>query len=197
LKLSIFIYFFLLYSFGFNNFVKAQDAQEEMQKQIEEVLKARNQMLRSLLDDSDFGDMNKRMDKMLQQFDSDDFFQGGLVEDVVGEYDWKETDTQQILSLKVKQIKDRPLDIKIKNGKISLKGDVESQTAKENHKKITRVHFEREFSIPPGVDETRPEFENKKGELLIKFKKKKIAKQPIAPRKDLISVAPSPKDQTI
>jgi HSP20 family molecular chaperone IbpA len=192
--LKLFFLIFIFCSFYICESATAQNNQAEMQKQIEEVLKARDQMLRSLLDDSSFQDMNSRMDKMLQQFDNDDFFQGGLVEDVVGEYDWKETDTQQILSLKVKQIKDRPLDIKIKNGKISLKGDVESQTARENKKSITRVHFEREFAVPPGVDETHPEFENRKGELLIKFKKKKI----VTPsKKDLIPVAPTPGDQRI
>lgn len=195
--MKLYFLIFILNSFVFCNIVNAQNSQAEMQKQIEEVLKARDQMLRSLLDDSNFQDMNKRMEKMIQQFDDDSFFSSGFDEDVVGEYDWKETETHQILSLKVKQIKDRPLDIKIKNGKISLRGDVESQTAKENHKKITRVHFEREFSIPPGVDETRPEFENKKGELLIKFKKKKVTKLPNAPRKDLTPVAPTPDDQRI
>jgi HSP20 family molecular chaperone IbpA len=167
--------------------------QVQMQKQIEEMMKARDSILKSLMDDSNFEDMSSKMEKLMQSFGNDDFFQSGGDGDVVGEYDWIETKTHQVLSLKVKQIKDRPLDIKIKAGKITLKGDVESQSMDKNQKKITRVHFEREFSIPSGVDESNPEFENKKGEFLIKFKKKITT----APKKDLIPVAPNPNDQRI
>jgi HSP20 family molecular chaperone IbpA len=187
----IFRFFFILFILFGNILVQADDRQVQMQKQIEEVMKARDQILKSLIDDSDFQDMSSRMEKLMKSFDNDDFFSGS--DDVVGEYDWKETKTYQILSLKVKQIKDRPLDIKIKEGKVTIKGDVESQSTSKTQKKITRVHFERVFSIPPGVDETNPEFENKKGELLIKFKKKIT----VAPKKDLIPIVPTPNDQTI
>lgn len=169
----------------------ASDQEEQMQKQIEEVMKAREEMFKSLMDDSNFQDMSSRMEKLMQNFGDNNFFDGQ--EDVVGEYDWQETKTHQILSLKVKQIKDRPLDIKIKKGKITIKGDVESQSETQNKKKIVRIHFEREFSIPQGLDETHPEFENKKGELLIKFKKKVVQ----VPKKDLIPVVPNSEDQTI
>jgi len=189
--LKLFFLIFFLSSLFLRTVTLADDRHDQMQKQIQEMLKARAEMFRSLLDDSSFQDMSSRMEKLMQQFENDDFFVGG--DDVIGEYDWKETKSHHILSLKVKQIKDRPLDIKIKNGRIYLKGDVESQTAKENRKSITRVHFEREFSIPSGVDETRPEFENKQGELLIKFKKKIVT----APKKDLVPVPSTPQDQTI
>jgi HSP20 family molecular chaperone IbpA len=175
----------------FSCLVIADATQDQMQKQIEEVMKAREEMLKSLMDDSNFQDMSKRMEKLMQNFNTNDFFQGG--NDVVGEYDWKETKTHLILSLKVKQIKDRPLDIKIKDGRISMKGDVESQSESQNRKNITKVHFERVFSIPPGVDETTPEFENKKDEILIKFKKKIQT----SPKKDLVPVGPNPTDQNI
>ncbi|MDD4976395.1 MAG: hypothetical protein PHY93_18700 [Bacteriovorax sp.] len=59
--------------------------------------------------------------------------------------------------------------------KDKLKGDVESVDLNSTKsKKITKVHFERTFSIPAGVDQTDPDFENKAGELLIKFKNLKI-----------------------
>lgn len=188
----IFILSSMLVSLG--TFAGTQQ-QDDIQKQIEQVMKTRDEMLKMLMDDSNFQDMNSRMEKLMKDFGSEDFFTGAEDDgDVVGEYEWHETKTHQILSLKVKQIKNRPLDIKIKGGKISMKGDVESQTAKKNKKTITRTHFEREFSIPEGVDETNPEFENKKGEFLIKFKKK-IATIPA--KKDLIPVVPNPDDQTI
>jgi HSP20 family molecular chaperone IbpA len=131
------------------------------------------------------------MEKLMQSFDNEDFFSGG--NDTVGEYGWHETKTQQVLSLKVKQIKDRPLDIKINKGQITIKGDVESQIEQGSKKRVSKMHFERVFSIPDGVDQTNPEFENKQGELLIKFKKKWVA----APKKDLVPVAPAPQDETI
>jgi HSP20 family molecular chaperone IbpA len=79
------------------------------------------------------------------------------------------------------------LDIKIEKGHILLSGQVESVEENKNKKskRISKVHFERSFSIPEGVDLKNPEFENGKGELLIKFKKlapSKIKNQ--APKKE-------------
>lgn len=157
---------------------------DEVQKQIEEIMRHRDEMLKSLLNDDSFNDMEKRMQEMMKRFGADDFdfnaesFFGGSV---VGQYDWKEDEVYKILSLKVKQIKDQPLDIKIEKGQIKIKGEVEESDAngnlkkgkKETKKVFSKIHFERIFSIPSGVDEKNPEFENRDGELLIKFKKLK------------------------
>ena len=153
----------------------------EVEQQIKEIMKAREEMIKSLLDDSSFDNFDKKFEDMVKNFNHGGFPSIGDQEvgEVVGEYDWRETPTQQIFVLKVKQIKNQPLDIKIEKGQIKLKGDVQSVENKNPKiKTITKVHFERTFSIPEGVDQGNPEFENKAGELLIKFKKLVSSKVP-------------------
>ena len=155
----------------------------ERQRQIEEIMKVREEMIKSLLNDSAFQNFDNRFEDLVKKFQQESF--GGMPGmdegTVFGEYDWRETETQQILVLKVKQIKDRPLDIKIEKGQIKLKGDVESVEVdhQKRRKQVTKVHFERSFSIPEGVDQNNPEFETKDGELLIKFKKLNSSKAPL------------------
>lgn len=193
----------ILLSLSIVNLVQAQNLsneQAEMQKKVEEIMKNRERLFNSLLNDDSFREMEKRMEEMMKNFDNDDFdlgansFFGGSI---VGEYDWKDTETQKILAIKVKQIKDRPLDIKIEKGQIIIKGEVEEVSPKNAKRKIQKkVHFERVFSIPKGVDEKNPEFENKDGELLIMFKKlRKDTKQQsnIKTRK----TSPNPEEERI
>ncbi|MDD4975053.1 MAG: Hsp20 family protein [Bacteriovorax sp.] len=180
--------FFLLFSFAIlvsslSSF--AQTGQEqEVQRQINELMKAREEMLKSLLNDSDFQGLDKHFEDLVKRFEKESLGAGPGMDmgDVVGEYDWRETPTHQVFVLKVKQVKDKPLDIKIEKGQIKLKGDVESvdiaSTKSSKSKRTTKVHFERTFSIPDGVDQGNPDFENKAGELLIKFKKLKTSKVP-------------------
>jgi HSP20 family molecular chaperone IbpA len=162
--------------------------QQEINRQVQEIMKAREQMLRSLLNDDSFSDMDKRMEEMLKRFGGGDFdfdSNSGMSGKVIGEYDWLDEEKYKILKLKVKQIKDRPLDIKIEKGMVKLKGDVEEvvvNKARSKSKTVSKIHFERSFSIPSGVDEKNPEFENKEGEFLIKFKKLK----PSPPKKGVV-----------
>lgn len=154
------------------------DQDEQFQKQIEEIMKARAEMLKSLMDDN--GDMEQKMMEMMKRFSQQGglpgFDIGELEGPVVGEYDWITTDTQRILKIKVKQIKDKPLDIKIEKGMVKIKGDVESTQGTGKKKVVRKVNFERSFSLPDDVDQTNPEFENKDGEFLIKFKRLATAK---------------------
>jgi HSP20 family molecular chaperone IbpA len=170
---------FFIFTLSINAFTqtKSADRRSEVDRQIEEIMKARAEMIKSLMDDSagmQFN-MDDNFDALIKKFQQDTFSSGNGLDmgAVIGEYDWRETDKEQILVLKVKQIKDKPLDIKIEKGQIKLKGDVESQSASpdQKSKRISKVHFERSFSIPDGVDQTNPTFENIDGELLIKFKK--------------------------
>jgi HSP20 family molecular chaperone IbpA len=176
------VLFFIIFSFNLfaqNN--QLTDQQKIVQKQIEEIMKHREEMFRSLLNDDNFGEMEKRMQEMTKHFfdnnsnlNTQNFFGGTAF----GEYNWLEDEKYRILSLKVKQIKDKPLDIKIEKGQIKIKGDVEASDESGKFpkhspsKKITKIHFEQTYSIPHDVDEKNPEFENKDGEVLIKFKKK-------------------------
>lgn len=176
---------FLLLFILFNTAVSAQSRPDQMQKQIEEIMKAREELLRSLMDGSNMGDFDKRMEEMMKRFGGisglDSSFDA-FDSPVVGEYDWQETENEKILKIKIKQVKDRPLDIKIEQGMIKIKGDVEATQGSGNNVVKRVMKFERSFSLPADIDQTNPVFENKKDDLLVKFKKlsrdKKIKKEP-------------------
>lgn len=175
---------FLILLLFFSTAVSAQSRPDQMQQQIEEIMKAREELLRSLMDGSNMGDFDKRMEEMMKRF-------GGIAgldssfdafdSPVVGEYDWQETEKEKILKIKIKQVKDRPLDIKIEQGMIKIKGDVEATQGSGNNVVKRVMKFERSFSLPIDIDQTNPVFENKKDDLLVKFKKlamdKKIKKE--------------------
>lgn len=175
---------FLILLLFFSTAVSAQSRPDQMQQQIEEIMKAREELLRSLMDGSNMGDFDKRMEEMMKRF-------GGIAgldssfdafdSPVVGEYDWQETEKEKILKIKIKQVKDRPLDIKIEQGMIKIKGDVEATQGSGNNVVKRVMKFERSFSLPNDIDQTNPVFENKKDDLLVKFKKlamdKKIKKE--------------------
>ncbi len=171
-------YFLLLTLLSTNLF--AQSGQDQFHKQLEEIMKAREEMLRALMDDSMSGSFEKRMEEIMKNFyNQGDFGFGPMEGAVVGEYDWIETDTHKILKIKVKQIKDKPLDIKIQNNEIKIKGDVESTEMRGKNKIVKRTHFERTFEMPDDIDKTNPEFENSKdGFMQIKFKKLVAQKNP-------------------
>lgn len=186
----------------------AQNGQDQFHKQLEEIMKAREEMLRALMDDSMSGSFEKRMMDIMKNFENEgDFGFGQMEGPVVGEYDWVETDTHKILKIKVKQIKDKPLDIKIQNNEIKIKGDVESTQVNGKNKIVKRVNFERTFEMPDDIDKTNPEFENSKdGFMQIKFKKlvakaspkKESIKKSVGPRlDDRAPIAPDSGDLSI
>ncbi|MBC7428695.1 MAG: Hsp20/alpha crystallin family protein [Bacteriovorax sp.] len=172
--------FFLFIFLSTTLFAKTKnelEQQQEFHSQLEEIMKVREEMLKALMDDSASGSFEKRMNEIMKRFsDESDFGFGQMEGPVVGEYDWIENDTTKTLKIKVKQIKDHPLDIKIQKGEIKIKGDVESVEGQGKRKVSRKINFERSFSLPEDVDQTSPEFENKNGEMLIKFKKLKITK---------------------
>lgn len=179
-KLTVLILLLLTLS---QNSLWAQSSREEqiqMQKQVEEIMKARDEMLKSLMDDSFSGEFEKRMEDMMKRFGGSAFGNGGngfgfdQVNSIsVGSYDWDETDTHKILKIKVTQSKDKPLDIKIENGMISLKGVAESVSGTGKNKVTSHMNFQKSFSLPTDIDQNNPEFINKdkEGEMWIKFKR--------------------------
>jgi HSP20 family molecular chaperone IbpA len=212
MKKIIFILTFLINSILFAQSPQNNNQDEQFQKQFEEIMKAREEMFNSLMDDSAFGDMEKHMLDMMKRFSAPGANLGGpgfgldnFEGPVVGEYNWIDTDSQKILKLKVKQIKDRPLDIKIEKGMINIKGDVESIDGTGKNKVVKKTHFERGFSIPNDVDQSNPEFENKEGELLIKFKRLANAKntrhitipKTTPPKNERLPVTPESSDLSI
>src|SRR4051794_29627708 len=105
---------FLLLSLLFSLNLSAQTGQDDMDRQIKEMMKARDEMLKSLLNDEEFQNFDKHFEDLIKNFQHQSFgdedMMGGSV---VGEYDWRETETHKIFVLKVTQVKDHPLDIKI------------------------------------------------------------------------------------
>lgn len=190
----------ILCSFSVSVPVLAQSQTSDIHKQIEEIMKAREEMFRSLLDDNSFEEFDKRFEQMMKKFDQHGGFGLQQFDDpIVGEYDWIKTSTHKILKLKVKQVKDKPLDIKIEGGMIRLKGDVETVEGEGQNSIRRKVSFQRAFTLPDDVDQTNPEFENKDGAMLIKFKLKKASansktpqeindRVPLTPEKDAINI---------
>ncbi len=187
-------------------------ADDQFQRQIDEIMKAREEMLKSLMDDSNMGEFENRMREMMKRFAGPDFDMSDFESPVIGQYDWVVTDTQKILKLKVQQAKDHPLDIKIEQGMIKIKGDVVATQGTGKNKSTRKTSFERSFSLPDDVDQTNPEFENKDGEVLIKFKRLSAGKVPSktsapagkvkakdtqAPKNDRIPVVPGSDDLKI
>lgn len=159
---------------------KIPTRQDEFYQMIEEMRTRHREMIKSLMyDDVDFDSLFKQMEKSFDGRSFEDMFQG-RINPIIGEYDWVNDGKFKILKLKVTQVKDKPLDIKIENQMIRIKGVVESLEPSESGKTKSVVQFERMFSLPDDVDATNPSFENKEGELLIKFPLKKSA-QPIPP----------------
>jgi len=200
----------LFFIIGTSSTLHAQN-NADIDRQFEEIMKAREEMFKMLMDDSSFDNFDKRFDDMVKRFQQSGGFGLEQMDDpIVGEYDWIKTDTHKILKLKVKQVKDKPLDIKIENGMIRLKGDVETTSGEGANSVKRKVSFQRAFTLPDDVDQNNPEFENKDGSMLIKFKLKKpgntkghsqkdsrkaIPKQ--EPQNDRIPVTPDAEDVTI
>lgn len=149
----------------------APSRQDEFYKMIEEMRARHREMMKGLLSDGqDFGALFKEMEKRLDSQGFGDVFDQRM-NPVVGEYDWLEDEKSRTLKLKVIQIKDKPLDIKIEKRMLSIKGNVESVHDSPQGKSKSIVHFERSFSIPDDVDAEKPSFDNKEGEFYIRFPK--------------------------
>ncbi len=158
--------------------VFAQSSDQEFRKMLEDMQKRHREFLNSFFsDDADMGSLFDQMDKNF----SDDFglFFKDINNPVVGSYDWVEDANFKILKIKITPVKDKPLDIKVENHQIKIKGLVENQNENKKVKEKTIVTFERVFSLPEDIDETNPKFENTNGEYLIKFPKLKGAKPPV------------------
>lgn len=181
--MKFFLVSFLIYFILATNITFAQNTNDEqLKRQIDEVMKARDEMLKSLMDDSFSGEFEKRMEDIMKRFGGigpgNPFDQSDSL--AIGSYNWEETPTEKILKIKVTQSKDQPLDIKIENGMISIKGIAETVNGTGINKIKSRINFQKSFSLPTDIDQTNPEFKNneKLGELWITFKKIMSKKSP-------------------
>lgn len=193
------LFFVILFSTN----VYAQSGQEQFDKQVEEIMRAREEMLKALMNDSMSGDFESRMLEIMKRFGDASSFGSAFDQfdsPVVGEYDWTENDKEKILKIKVKQVKDKPLDIKIEKGMIKIKGDVETTQGSGKNVVKRAMKFEKSFSLPNDIDQSNPLFENKGENLLIKFKKlasNKINKKEVIKESERMPVAPDQGDLSI
>ncbi len=178
-KLVLLFSFLSHFSFA-QNLDPIPSRQDDFLKMVEEMQKRQREMIRSLFnDDGNFGKAFDDIEKEFDQLGFGDSF-GFKNNPIIGEYDWLDDGQFKTLKLKITQVKDRPLDIKIKDGMIHLKGVVESQ--EKNSKSI--VSFQRSFSLPLDIDQNNPSFENKDGEILIKFPKLNRTSSPLKIQKN-------------
>ena len=91
MKKKIIVILFLMVSFP----AFSQSKRADIDRQIQEIMKAREEMLKSLLNDSGFQnfDVDDDFSDLIKKFDQDRFAMPGMdMGAVVGEYDWRETD---------------------------------------------------------------------------------------------------------
>lgn len=152
-------------------------------------MEAREEMFRALLNDSMSGDFEKRMQEMMKKFGGEEFGFENMESPAIGGHDWVVDDSSKTLVIKVKQIKDHPLDIKIEKGQIKIKGDVQTVEGDQKNKIKKNFRFERILTLPDDIDQANPEFKNNENELRIKFKKLlKNDKRPLRGKKEEITI---------
>ncbi len=164
-----------------------QERRERMRTQMREQMRDSRRIINQFLNDDMFTDMHKQFEDMVKQFEDgrtdqfDQFFDDKAIERLFGglrgskafgmlgsgQSRWIETPREKILVLKLEASKDTPIDFKIENSSITISGNIEKQTSMG----VSKRSFKKSFNIPPDCDPTGAKFENKEGEILIKFPK--------------------------
>src|SRR5690606_39032923 len=144
-------------------------------------------ILQQFMDDDMFTGLRQQFERMMQQMEEghmEDFqqffddkaferlFRGGTGSAAFdsigrGQSRWVETPNERILVLKLEVAKDTPVDFKIEGTRLSITGQYE----KRSPNGVVKQSFSRSFEIPADCDPAQAKFENKDGEILIKFPK--------------------------
>lgn len=183
-----------------------QERRERLRLQMQSQMRDSRRIIEQFLSDEMFTDMHQQFEDMMKQFDNgnadpfEQFFDEKTIEKLfgggrgskafgmlgTGQSRWIETPKERILILKIESTKDNPIDFKIEDAKITISGKV----ARTSNRGVTSHNFKRSFIIPKDCDPAQAKFENKDGEILIKFPK-------IAIKDELRPVKPEPGDTTI
>lgn len=183
-----------------------QERRERLRLQMQRQVRDSRRIIEQFLSDEMFTDMHQQFEDMMKQFDNgnadpfEQFFDDKTIEKLfggkrgskafgmlgTGQSRWIETPKERILVLKIESTKDNPIDFKIEDAKITISGKV----ARTSNRGITSHNFKRSFNIPKDCDPAGAKFENKDGEILIKFPK-------IALKDRLEPVKPDSGDTTI
>lgn len=175
-----------------------QERRERLRQKMQEQMRESRRIIEQFLSDDMFTDMHQQFEDMMKQFDQgnadpfEQFFDDKAMERLfggmrgskafgmlgTGQSRWIETPKERILILKIESTKDSPIDFKIEESTITISGKV----SRTSNRGVTSHNFKRTFSIPDDCDPTQAKFENKDGEILIKFPKI-VAKESLRPVK--------------
>jgi HSP20 family molecular chaperone IbpA len=125
-------------------------------------------------------DMLKDMDKM---FPNADFFNSPLFGP---RHEWRQAKGKRILIIKGHILKEESLDIKVKNGVLSIEGTLEKKKETQGRISTRRSTFTKTMTLPKDVNPNSMEVQpSDKGEILIYFSiiKEKKSNNPFPPRK--------------
>ncbi|GEO85085.1 MULTISPECIES: Hsp20/alpha crystallin family protein [Alphaproteobacteria] len=135
-------------------------------------------LLPSLWSDNPFAALRKEMDQTLENF----FGKNKLLSTSDGEgflapsIDVVEKDDQIVLTAELPGISEDDIDVSIRNGVLSLKGEkkMEKKDEKDNYHVVERRYgsFQRSMSLPPSVDEAAVAAKFDKGVLTVTMPKK-------------------------
>ncbi len=166
---------------------------EQKMNHLKDELAKNREKIRELLGVDMLGDVSKRFEELMEKFHGNDmgsFFDDDNFNQFLDDWDpfvglsqgsshWMETPKERILILKYKAPKDSPVDIKIEKGKIQIRGSTEEVSESGGIKSKSVSSFNQLYTIPSDVDGARATFENKNGEILIKFPKKNPGKMAV------------------
>tara|TARA_R110000868_G_scaffold248282_15_gene504713 strand:- start:640 stop:1290 length:651 start_codon:yes stop_codon:yes gene_type:complete len=176
-----------------------EQRRERMRAEMREQMKESRRILQQFLSDDMFTDMRKQFEQMMDQVDNgrlddfDTFFDDDAIKKLFGgsrgskafgalgsgQSRWVETPKERILVLKLEMSKDTPLDFKIEGTTLTISGQVEHKS----NRGVSKRSFTKMYQIPPDCDPAAAKFENKDGEVLIKFPKiiAKDSRLPVKP----------------
>lgn len=183
-----------------------QERRERMRTQMREQMRESRRILQQFLNDDMFTGLRQQFEQMMEQMESgstdsfDQFFDDDVMERLfrgqqgrnafgsltTGQSRWIETPKDRTLVLKLEAAKNNPIDFKIEGSRLTISGHME----RRHPQGVAKQSFTRTFEIPRDCDPTQAKFENKDGEILIKFPK-------IAAKDGRLPVRPSESDSTI
>lgn len=163
------------------------ERRERMRTQMREQMRESRRILQQFLNDDMFTGLRQQFEQMMEQMESgstdsfDRFFDDDVMERLfrgqqgrsafgalsMGQSRWIETPKDRTLILKLEAAKDNPIDFKIEGSRLTISGHME----RRHPQGVTKQSFTRTFEIPSDCDPTQAKFENKDGEILIKFPK--------------------------
>ncbi|MDD0853095.1 hypothetical protein HBN50_08305 [Halobacteriovorax sp. GB3] len=153
--------------------------QEQMREAMKRALEENKRIMDKMMNSDFFQSMDSFKDQFFKDFNNrDSFFKGdtdffkGIEFESNLSKKWVDKEEERVLVIEIGE-GDRPIDIKIENGQIQLKGEVlkkeESQSENGMRTRQYTYQFNESFPIPKGLSHKKVKFEKKGKELWIRF----------------------------